>query len=169
VLLAGYFHQTVAPRNVARLGALSALLARNGEHGPIVERYAREADVIAKTAGSTKTSVRSFFETYQQAAPVARNAYAAQTGGKSCEKPELKSLSSGEIQGAEFLPLQGTLVKDSYLVKGQWTEFWTFQACDQEVPLRWSSPPTAGAAPPPPCATTRATEAAACAAPNRSP
>jgi len=136
VLLAGYFHQTVAPRNVSRVGALAALLGRNGEHSPIIERYAREADAIAKTGHDTKTSVRNFFETYQQAVPVARNAYAAQSGGKSCAKPELKSLSSGEIQGAEFLPLQGTLVKDSYLVRGQWTEYWTFQACDQEVPLK---------------------------------
>jgi hypothetical protein len=138
VLLAGYFHQTVAPRNVSRLGALAALLGRNGEHGPFVERYAREADAIAKTAASTKTSVRNFFETYQQAVPIARSAYAAQSGGKSCEQAELKAVSSGDIQGAEFLPLQGTLVKDSYLVKGQWTEYWTFQACDQEVPLKVS-------------------------------
>ena len=139
VLAAGYFHDTVAPRNVARTGAMAALLMRLGEHHPLVERYAREADVVARTAGETKTSIRSFFQTYQQAEAAARSAYQSQAGaGKSCEKPQLKSVSSGEIRGAEYLPLQGTVVKDSYLVKGEWTEFWTFAACGEEVPLKVS-------------------------------
>lgn len=139
VLAAGYFHDTVAPRNVARTGAMAALLKRLGEQHPLVERYAREADMVARVAGQTKTSIRSFFQTYQQAEAVARTAYEAQAGaGKTCEKPQLKSVSSGDIRGAEYLPLQGTVVKDSYLVKGEWTEYWTFQACGEEVPLKVS-------------------------------
>ena len=136
-LLAGYFHDTVAPRNVARTGAMAALLMRQGEKSPTVQRYAREADAVAKSTGNnTKASVRAFLETYPHAENAARSAYQAQSGGKSCAKPQLKSVSSGEIEGAEFLPLQGNLVKDSYLLKGKWTEFWTFQACGEEVPLK---------------------------------
>jgi hypothetical protein len=136
VLLAGYFHDTVAPMNVARTGAMAALLIRIGEHGPVVERFAREADAIAKDARATKTSPRTFMETYPQAVAAARAGYQAQSGGKTCDKPQLKSVSAGEIQGAEYLPLQGLLVKDTYLMKGQWTEYWTFAACGAEVPLK---------------------------------
>lgn len=137
VLAAGYFHDTVAPKNVARTGAMTALLMRMGERHPLVERYAQEADVVARTAAETKTSIRSFFQTYQQAEAVAREAYASQAGaGKTCEKPQLKSVSASDIRGARYLPLQGTVVKDSYLVKGEWTEYWTFSACGEEVPLK---------------------------------
>lgn len=136
VMLAGYFHDTVAPRNVSRVGALTALVMRAGERSPLMERYAAEADTIARVAGNTKASVRAFLQTHQQAVAAARAGYQAQSGGKSCEKPQLKSVSSGEIEGAEYLPLQGTMVKDSYLMRGQWPEYWTFQACDQEVPVK---------------------------------
>ncbi len=139
VLLATYFHDTVAPRNVQRTGAMTALLLRNGERSPLVERFAREADAIVKVGASTKASVRGFMETYQQAVDVVRATYASQAGaGKTCAAPQLKSVSSGDIQGAEYLPLQGNMVRDSYLVKGEWTEFWTFQACDQEIPVKVS-------------------------------
>ena len=48
VLLATYFHDTVAPRNVQRTGAITALLLRNGERTPVVERFAHEADAIVQ-------------------------------------------------------------------------------------------------------------------------
>lgn len=134
-LLAGYFHETVAPRNVSRVGAMSALLQRMGEKSPVVERFGREADAIVK-AGQTKTSVRNFFETYQQAEAVVRAAYESQSDGKRCEKPVLRTVSSGDIANAEFLPLEGNLVKDSFLLKGKWTEYWTFDACGTELPVK---------------------------------
>lgn len=136
-LLAAYFHDTAAPRNLQRTGALSGLLMRSQERPPAVERYAREADVIARVAPGTKASVRGFLETHQRAQAVARTGYQAQAAGKTCEAaPQLASVSSGEIEGAEYLPLEGTMVKDSYLLKGRWAEFWTFRACDQEVPVK---------------------------------
>ena len=135
ILLAGYFHDTVAPRNIARTGALAALLRKMGENGPLVERFAREADAIAKV-GTTKASVRAFMDTYPQAMAAARAGYQAKTGGKACEKPELQSVSSSEVQGAEYLPLEGNMVKDTYLVKGEWSEYWTFRACGEDVPLK---------------------------------
>lgn len=136
-LLAGYFHDTVAPRNVSRTGAMAALLRRLGETSPLVERFAREADAIAR-AGHTNASVRAFMDTYPQAVAAARTGYATQAGGKTCDKPELKTVTAGDVQGAEYLPLTGNMVKDTYLVKGTWTEYWTFQACGEEVPLKVS-------------------------------
>ncbi|HET8746012.1 MAG TPA: hypothetical protein VFM98_10430 [Ramlibacter sp.] len=135
-LLAAYFHDTVAPRNVARLGALTALLIRNGEHSPTIERFAREADAIARDAAGTKASPRAFFGAWGDALAAARQGYRAQSGGKACQDVQLKSVSATELQGAEFLPLTGTLVAESYLVRGQWSEFWSFRACGEEVPVK---------------------------------
>ncbi|MDE2607749.1 MAG: hypothetical protein KGL68_17695 [Burkholderiales bacterium] len=136
VLLAGYFHDTVAPGNFHRVGALAALVIRNGEHGPVVERLAREADAVAQAAPQTKASIRGFFETYGQALAIVKATYQQRSGGNSCQQPQLKSVTSGDIRGAEYLPLTGNMVKDSYLVHGQWTEVWTFDACGQDVPLK---------------------------------
>jgi hypothetical protein len=139
VLLATYFHDTVAPRNVQRTGAMAALLLRNGERTPVVERFAHEADAVVKVGADTHASVRGFMETYSQAMGVVRSAYSAQAGaGRTCEGPQLKSVSAGDIHGAQYLPLQGNMVRDSYLVQGDWTESWTFQACDQEIPVKVS-------------------------------
>lgn len=138
LLLAGYFHDTVAPNNVSRVGALTALLLRNGEKHPLVERYAREADTVKRSAKGTKASLRSFLQAYRDASNVATASYREQAAGKSCGDLKLKSVSSGDIQGAEYLPLKGNMVSDSYLVRGKWVEYWTFQGCDQEVPVKVS-------------------------------
>jgi hypothetical protein len=135
MLLANYFHDTVAPRNVSRTGAIAALLMRNGEKNEIVDRFAREADVIART-GPTKASARAFLEAYRGAAATATAAYQEQKGGQVCASVELKSLSAGEIEGPAYLPLKGALVAGSYLVRGTWSEFWNFQACGEEVPVK---------------------------------
>jgi hypothetical protein len=136
VLLAAYFHDTVAPRNVQRLGALTALLMRNGDRNPAIERFAQEADVIARNAAATKASPRSFFEAYHDASVAAAAGYREQSQGKSCDDVKLKSVSASEIEDAEYLPLKGTVVAESYLVKGRWSEYWTFQACGEEVPVQ---------------------------------
>lgn len=135
MLLANYFHDTVAPRNISRMGALAGLLMRNGEKNAIVDRFAREADVIART-GPTKASARAFLEAYRNAATTATAAYAARKGGQACASVELKSLSSGDIEGPAYLPLKGTLVADSYLVKGTWSESWNFQGCGEDLPVK---------------------------------
>ena len=137
VLLATYFHDTVAPRNVQRTGAMTALLLRNGERTPLVERFAHEADAIVQVGAGTQASVRGFMETYRQAVDVVRSAYASQAGaGRTCDAPQLTSVRAGAIQGAQYLPLQGNMVRDSYLVQGDWSESWTFRACDREIPVK---------------------------------
>ncbi len=136
ILLAHLFHDTVAPRNVARLSALVELLTRAGQGNPDLERLGREADAVGKAAPQTKASVRAFLDAYRAAVGAALTGYSVQTGGKTCSEAILKSASSGEIAGAEYLPLKNTLAVESYLVHGQWQEFWTFTACGEEVPVK---------------------------------
>jgi TPR repeat protein len=135
VLLANHFYETVAPRNVSRVRALVDLLARKGHRNPLLDKMGRESTTIEKTARGTQASVRSFLDAYRAATSAALAGHAVQTAGK-CDQAELKSVSAGDIQGAEYLPLKGPMVADSYLVKGQWTEFWTFMACGEEVPVK---------------------------------
>ena len=137
-LLAAYFHDTVAPRNISRLGALAGLLRHGGDRSAVVERFAREADAIARSAPGTQASVRAFVAAYRDATAAAREGYRELTGGRSCapEQVQLKSVAADPIEGAEYLPLTGTLVADSYLLRGRWTEAWSFQACEQAVPVR---------------------------------
>lgn len=136
VLLANYFYDTVAPRNVSRTRAMVDLLARKGQRNALMDRIGREASTIEKAAPATKASVRSFLDAYRAAVAAAHTGYGVQTAGGKCDNVELKSASSGDIQGAEYLPLKGTMVADSYLVKGQWAEFWTFTGCGEDVPVK---------------------------------
>ena len=44
--------------------------------------------------------------------------------------------ATGDIEGAEYLPLKGTMVAGSYLLHGRWPEYWTFDACHEQVPVK---------------------------------
>jgi hypothetical protein len=136
LLLANYFHDTVAPGNVARLDALLELLQRIGNKSPQLERMARETAAIRGPRGATKASVRGFLEAHQHAVAAAAAGYKVQGGKASCDKPVLKSVSAGNISDAQYLPLQGKLVANSYLVRGEWMEFWRFEGCGQEIPVK---------------------------------
>ena len=137
VLLANYFYDTVAPRNVSRVRAMTGLLLRDGVRNVALEKMAREADAIERTAPATKASVRSFLDAYQPASNAALRGHAVQTAGK-CDQPTLKSVSASDIRDAEYLPLTHRMVEKSFLLKGEWTEFWTFDACGDEVPVKVS-------------------------------
>jgi hypothetical protein len=134
--LATYFYETNAPQNVARTRAMSGLLLKAGERNPVLEKLLREAGTVEKTAPTTKASVRSFLDAYRPAVGTALAGYRVQKPGTECAKAELKSVSSGDIEGAEYLPLAATMVARSYLVRGQWSEFWTFDACGEAVPVK---------------------------------
>lgn len=135
-LLANYYYDTVAPRNVARVRALVDLLARRNQRHPALDKIGREARAIERTAAATKASVRTFFDAYRAASAAALAGYAAQTAGGKCEQADLKAVSASDIRDPQYLPLKGTMVAESYLVKGSWNEFWTFTACGQEVPVK---------------------------------
>ncbi|MEJ5989724.1 hypothetical protein WG902_06975 [Ramlibacter sp. PS3R-8] len=135
VLLASYFYETVAPQNVMRVRAMTGLLLRNGARNAPLEKMQREAAVIEKTAPATKASVRSFLDAYLPATTAALQGHAVQTAG-TCDKATLKSVSASDIRNAEYLPLTGKMVEKTYLVKGEWMEFWTFDACGEDVPVK---------------------------------
>jgi len=134
--LASYFHETVAPGNVLRLAAMADLLVKGGEKGPLLERLVRESEAVGKAAPGTQASTKVFLQAYQHGVAAAKSGYGVQTSGRQCEQVRLRQVSAGRINDAQFLPLKGTMVANSYLVRGQWTEYWTFQACGEEVPVK---------------------------------
>ena len=135
VTLATYFYETAAPQNVTRVRGITALLLRSGERTPVVERLASQAAAVAQIAPDTKASLKAFLDAVQAAAGAAGVAYLQMNDGKTCARPTLKSVSSGELKSAEYLPLTQRSVQNTYLVKGEWTERWTFATCEQEIPV----------------------------------
>jgi hypothetical protein len=81
--------------------------------------------------------VRAFLDAYQPATAAALQGHAVQTAG-TCDKATLKTVSSTDLRNAEYLPLASKMVEKTYLVKGEWTEFWTFDACGADVPVKVS-------------------------------
>lgn len=134
--MTSYFYETVAPRNVSRARAMAQLLAQSGERSAGLDKQLREAGTVEKSAPATKASVRSFLDAYRIATAQALVGHRAQKPGQECRQVRLKSVSSGEIENAEYLPLRPAMVANSYLVRGQWAEFWTFDACGEEVPVK---------------------------------
>lgn len=134
--LANYYHDTVAPGNVVRLRALVEVLVGVGERDPVLERFRREVDAVEKTAPATKASVHAFLDAYQGGVAAALSGYTVQTGGRKCEQATLRSVSAGDITGAEFLPLSHRMAAQSFLVRGEWPEYWTFLACGEDVPVK---------------------------------
>ena len=135
VTLATYFYETTAPRNVTRVRSVTALLLRNGQRTPAVERLASQSATVEQIAPDTKASLKAFLDALQGAAGAAGFAYLQMNDGKPCARPILKSVSSGELKSAEYLPLTHRSMQNTYLVKGEWTERWTFAACGQDIPV----------------------------------
>ena len=135
-VLATYLRDTVAPGNVARLRELTTLLQSRGEKSPVVQRLAQEAELVETSAPATKASVRAFLEAFQLAHGAAVTAAAAQRPGAQCAGPQIKAATSGDVANARYLPLTQSGVRNSYLVQGEWSELWTFSACDTDVPVR---------------------------------
>ena len=134
--LASYFHETVAPGNVLRLAAMADLLVKAGEKGALLERLVREAEAVGRNAPGTQASVKVFLQAYPHGVAAAKSGYAAQTSGRQCDAFTLRQVSAGRIAEPELLPLKGAMVAGSYLVKGHWTEYWTFRGCGEEVPVK---------------------------------
>lgn len=132
--LALYFFETSAPRNVERARNLTALLLRSGERGPILEGIAQQSELVNRLAPDTKASTRAFIDAYRTAGAAALVEY-KRNGGGTCDKLALKSARAGEIEHAQYLPLNFRSVQSTYLVKGSWTETWMFSVCEQEIPI----------------------------------
>lgn len=135
LLLANYLHTTTAPHNVARLRGVTTLLLQSGERSAAIERMNRQSSQLLRHFPATKVGTLAFGDVYKAAIATAGQSYRSRNGNKACDAITLKSLQSGDLQGAEFLPLKETLVADSYLVKGRWSEAWVFSGCGQELPV----------------------------------
>lgn len=128
-----YLYDTTAPRNVDRLRTVTTLLAGNGLSNPVVQRLGAQAQQVLQVAPATKVSLRTFADI---STSLAGAVALAKAGGKTaCANPRIKSVSSGDIVGAEYLPLTQPVVRDSYLVRGEWTERWVVDACGSDLPF----------------------------------
>jgi hypothetical protein len=130
--LATYFYETVAPNNVLRLrNVIGALLGNSNDPSPALKEFQQRAGQIV-AAGNTKASVRAFADAYRVALPVVQAADAAKAGG-ACKEIRVATIDSGDVSGAEYLPLTSPQMDHTYLVRGQWEEVWTFAGCERST------------------------------------
>ncbi len=134
--LASYFHETSAPDNLLRLRNLTALLMRNGERAPALQRLAQQAAALHDLAPATKASPRAFLDAMRTAGAAVALAYMAQSEGRTCERPALKAVNSGDVRDPVYLPLTHPSVQNTYLVRGEWAEQWIFLACDRQLAIK---------------------------------
>lgn len=123
--------ETSAPGNNDRAIALAEKLRT-----PVPEqlRALIGAASFAKRAGGTNAAASAFTTAYPQALGLAA-ALISKT--EKCEPSQvrLESSSAGPVTSAAFLPTDSSLVRDVYLVSGQWSESWTFAGCGNKVEL----------------------------------
>jgi hypothetical protein len=134
ITLASHFAETVAPHNVERVLGLTSLYLRNGETDPALQRLALQARQVLQF-GPTKASIRSFIDASYSAGGAAGYAYVQRNDGKTCERFTPKVLESGEVQGAEYLPLKHKSLANTFLLRGTWAETWNLSGCGQDIPV----------------------------------
>jgi hypothetical protein len=134
-----YFTETAGPRNLDRTIRLAELM----QGAKIVIPPQQENDVkLARTIkqmGGTQASLLIFKNAYGTAQQAA---FFQLTGlGKNgCDGKDIKIIKTepgAPVADAVYLPLNQPL-EDSYLVKGSWTESWTFAGCGQTAAIQMS-------------------------------
>ena len=59
-------------------------------------------------------------------------------GSSPCDIKEIKmtQVAAEPVSNAEYLPITKPPLAGTYLLRGNWIEFWTFTGCRQTVALR---------------------------------
>lgn len=134
----------------AQTSLISALLDKNGpgikdralaaiDAAPpaVAEKFrSTQRSLLAlKANGESNTGLRMFMDVIRVAVPLAVTK--GRLGGDSCDPSTdtklVKNSVSRPLAGAEYLPMDVALLKDFYLIKGQWQELWEFSVCGKSV------------------------------------
>jgi hypothetical protein len=134
VTVAAYLMESSAPGNAVRLRNLVGLLQRSGVDTPQLQRYGQAA-IQATTHGPTHASPKAFADALNMAGAAIEGRIATTDGKRPCGDVQLSQTQAGDIAGAEYLPLKNPPLVNTYLVRGTWSEQWTFTACGRQVPV----------------------------------
>ncbi|RQP26266.1 hypothetical protein [Piscinibacter terrae] len=147
VAVAAYLMESSAPGNAVRLRNLLGRLQHAGVDTPQLQRYGLAA-VQATTYGPTHASPKAFTDALNAAGSAVAASTAAAGGKPPCNDVQLSQTAAGDIAGAEYLPLTNQPLVNTYLLRGTWTEQWTFAACGTKVPaeVRFTADGWSGAA-----------------------
>ena len=131
-----YLVESSAPGNIDRVLGAAGLLQKHGEQIPQRLRPLVKTAEEIKSLGVTHASPVAFRNAYTMAV-LAAAVELKRTGKSACdtEKMKLTSVSAEPVAGAEYLPIPKPLA-NTYLVRGNWTETWTFSGCDSVIPMQ---------------------------------
>ena len=126
-----YLSDSSAPGNIDRVVGLAAILDKHKVQ--LTEQLTASVRVAQEIQrfGKTHASVSAF-----------RNAYTSALTGAviqiQCDIKEIKltQVAAEPVRNAEFLPISKAPLATTYLVRGGWSESWTFTGCQQTVTLR---------------------------------
>lgn len=131
-----YLVESSAPGNIGRVLGAAGLLQKNGEQVPQRLRPIVKMAEEIKTLGVTHASPVAFRNAYSTAVLLV-GAELKRAGKSTCDvdKMKLASVNAEPVAGAEYLPIPMPLA-NTYLVRGNWNETWTFTGCDSVMPIQ---------------------------------
>jgi hypothetical protein len=133
-----YLVDSSAPGNIDRVLGLAGLLQRGGEQIP--ERLLpslRLGQDIKRLGGTTHASISAFGNAYKSAF-LGATLRIRGLGESVCDAKEIKlvQISAEPVSNAEYLPISKAPLVNTYLVRGNWLETWTFSGCQKTVPIQ---------------------------------
>lgn len=128
-----YLQGSSAPGNLDRMLRLAEVLQRNGFPVPEYLKAGLGTAQFVRGMGDTHASATAF----RDASKAAYAAATLQLRTPACDAKDLAlvRVTAGALRDAEYLPLKGQPLAQSYLLRGAWDETWTFAACQKTVPV----------------------------------
>jgi hypothetical protein len=129
-----YLADSSSPENMKRMLGAAGLLQKVGEKIPQrLIPYVSSGRTL-QALGSTNLSVKGFNDAYPTAL-IGASIMLRANGETACKDVKLTGLKAEPVADAEYLPLPKPL-ENTYLVRGNWEETWTFSGCDKTVPVQ---------------------------------
>lgn len=134
-----YLAESAAPKNNDRLLGLAGIIQRSGEKIPDMLTPSLQIAQYIKSLGNSHVSTSLFRNTYSSAA-IAASVQLKRIDNTACDAKQIKltKIEAEPVSDAEYLPLTQQPYKETFLVKGNWNEVWTYEGCDKSAPIKIS-------------------------------
>lgn len=132
-----YLLESSAPENISRAIGLTNLLQNNGEQIPQflipLLRVAQDTRHLGKTHNSALSVIN-----VQKSASLAAKLQMFGLAQNECDNKEIKitKIEAEPIANPEYLPIAQLPLAKTYLIRGTWSENWTFSGCNQSTVIR---------------------------------
>ena len=131
-----YLLESSAPENIGRALGLTNLLQKTGEQIPHNLLPLLRLAQSLRNLGNTHNSALSFTNAQKTASLAAELQLFIAKNECTSKELKLSKIEAEPIANAEFLPIAQLPLANTYLVRGDWNENWTFTGCHQTTIVR---------------------------------